>query len=290
MADYWIYYAIAASICIGLYWFAQKIKAEMPHQSDNGFIAYSYVAMSLGGIFGSLIFWHTLQLTDSFTILYALWITSFYIVIVKTRLISLRYLSSSTYFINYRIASSLWLLIVWVTLFSERISFQEWLWIMIWFIVFYLLIEKKYEKESFTDMKKGFLYLFIGSLAVTWVQTLAKSFATSDADIFSLVFFQGIFWVMFVLLLKWKEPVKKIFEVQHTRQALFLILSGIVFWLATIVNNYALIWGDLAIVYKIISYSLFIPIILSIIIYKEQVTPKKLCAFVLTLMSIFLFV
>lgn len=234
--------------------------------------------------------WNSLQIMHLPTILYALGITIFYIIIVKTRLISLRYLSSSTYFINYRIASSLWLVIVWIILFSETISLKECIWILIGFIVFYLVIEKKNSHESAAHLKRGFIYLLLGSVAVTWVQSLAKSFATSDLDIFTLVFFQGIFWVVFVLLLKGKEPVNKIFEIQNKQQGIFLLFSGIVFGVATIVNNYALIWWDLAIVYKIISYSLFIPIILSIIIYKEQVNAKKLLAFALTLVSIFLFI
>ena len=58
---------------------------------------------------------------------------------------------------------------------------------------------------------------------------------------------------------------------------------------AAIVNSYAYYGGNVAIVYKIISYSLFIPIILSIIFYKEKVTPKKMIAFLLTILSIALF-
>lgn len=290
LSEYWLYYAIAASLCIGLYGFAQKMKAEMPEQSDNGFIAYSYIAMSLGGIFWSLIFWDSLQFGDITTILYALWITSFYIVIVKTRLISLRYLSSSSYFINYRIFSSLWLVISGIFLFSETITVKEFLWILLWFFVFYLLLEKKSQNESPSDLKKWFLYLLIWSLAVTGVQTLAKSFATSELDIFTLIFFQGIFGVLFVLLLKNKETLRQIFEIKHKKQAIFLFLSWLVFAIATPLNNYALIGWDLAIVYKIISYSLFIPIIFSIIFYREKVTPKKLLAFALTAVSVFLFI
>ena len=188
MEQYWIYYAIATAICIGLYGFAQKMKAEMPEQSDNWFIAYSYIAMSLGGVIGALIFGQSLQFTNLPTILYALGITSFYIVIVKTRLISLRYLSSSSYFINYRIFSSLWLVISGIFLFSETITTQEFLGILLWFFVFYLLLEKKSKNESVSDLKRWFIYLLIGSLAVTGVQTLAKSFATSDLDIYAGIF------------------------------------------------------------------------------------------------------
>lgn len=290
MQEYWIFFAIATAICIGFYGFAQKIKAEIPYQSDNGFVAYSYITMWIVWILGSLIFGTQLDLTNTDIFLYALWITLCYIVIVKTRLISLRYLSSSSYFINYRIASSLWLMFVGIIFFAETISLGEILWIFLWFVVFYLLIEKKSASESISDMKKWFLYLLIGSIAVTWVQAVAKDFTTSWLDLFTLIFFQWILGTIFMILLRWKEPLSKMFEIQNSHQWLFLLLSWLVFWIATPLNNYALIWWDLAIVYKIISYSLFIPIILSIIFYKEQVTGKKLLAFVLTILSIFLFI
>lgn len=290
MAEYWIYYAIAASLCIGLYWFAQKIKSEIPGQSDNGFIFYSYFLMWISGLAWPIFFEKQLDIFNLDTLLYAFAITFFYIVIVKTRLKSLKYLSSSTYFINYRIASSFWLLIVWVIIFSESISFKELIWICIWFIVFYLLIEKKTGQESINDVKKWFLFLLIGSFAVTGVQAVAKNFALSNLDIFTLVLWQWIFWVMFVLLLKWKEPVFRILEIKNKSHFWFLFISWTIFWTATILNNYALIWWDLAVVYKIISYSLFIPIVLSIIIYKEHVSRKKILAFILTLISIFLFI
>jgi len=246
--------------------------------------------MWISGLAWPIFFEKQLDIFNLDTLLYAFAITFFYIVIVKTRLKSLKYLSSSTYFINYRIASSFWLLIVWVIIFSESISFKELIWICIWFIVFYLLIEKKTGQESINDVKKWFLFLLIGSFAVTGVQAVAKNFALSNLDIFTLVLWQWIFWVMFVLLLKWKEPVFRILEIKNKSHFWFLFISWTIFWTATILNNYALIWWDLAVVYKIISYSLFIPIVLSIIIYKEHVSRKKILAFILTLISIFLFI
>jgi len=290
MLEPWLIYAIATSICIGFYWFAQKMKAEMSEQSDNGFIFYSYLLMWLSGFVWPVFLQRPFDITSIDTIIYAFLITVFYIIIVKTRLQSLRYLSSSTYFINYRIASSLWLLIVGVIFFSESISWKELLWIIIWFFVFYLLIEKKSQSESFHDLQKWFWYLLLWSIAVTWVQAVAKNFALSDLDIFTLVLWQWIFGTLFVLVLKWKETYKNVLQVADYKQWLFLLISGIIFGSATICNNYALIGWDLAIVYKIISYSLFIPIILSIIFYAEQVTWKKLLAFWLTFVSIFLFI
>lgn len=285
----WIAYSLLASLCIGLYGFAQKVKAEIPEQSDNGFIFYSYFAMMLAGIIWWILNGASFFVFHSTTFVYACIITIFYIIIVKSRLISLRFLSSSSYFINYRIFSSTWLILVGIILFWDSLSVKQFLGILLWFYVFYLLIEKKSKNETLSDLKKWFFYLLIWSLAVTWVQTLGKNFAISDFDVFTLIFYQGVLWCLMILLLKWKETFSEVFKIHHARQFLFLVWAGVVFGISTIFNIYALKEWNLALVYKVISYSLFIPIILSIIFYKEKVTLKKLFAFSLTIISIFLF-
>ena len=50
-----------------------------------------------------------------------------------------------------------------------------------------------------------------------------------------------------------------------------------------------LLW-PLSLWYKILSYSLIVPIILSIILYKEKVDKRKIIAFVLTIVSLGLFI
>lgn len=244
----WMIYAIIASICVGLFWFAQKIKAEMPKLSDNGFILYTYITFIFAWGLGVFVFQESLLNQNIEVIQYAGWVMLFYTIVVKTRLMSLRYLSSSTYFINYRISSSLWLLIVGIFLFSENISFQEILWIIIWFVVFYLLIERKSIEESKGDVKKWFLYLLLGSFAIAWLQTLNKGFILLDLSVFSLVFYSGILGVFFVFLFKWGESTAKILKIHSKKQAVFFLLSWTIFSIATITNLLAYESWDLAIV------------------------------------------
>jgi drug/metabolite transporter (DMT)-like permease len=54
---------------------------------------------------------------------------------------------------------------------------------------------------------------------------------------------------------------------------------------------YALfLWADLWIAYKIQSYSIFVPIIFSVIFYEERITRKKLLAIVLATVSLWFFI
>jgi len=253
----WIIYAIITSILVGFYWFAQKMKAEMQNQSDNGFVFYSYFMMWVCWLLSMIYSWWSFSF-HSETFWYAFFITVLYIIIVKSRLRSLKYLSSSTYFINYRIFSSMWLLLTGVLIFSETISTQEVLWIFVGFIVFYLLIEKKSKWESFEDIKKWFVYLLIWTIAITWVQSINKDFVTAELNIFLLTLYQWILWVIFIFLSKWKESLKTMIQIHSQKHFIFLLLSWITFGIAVITNSLAYLWWDLAIVYKIISYSLFI--------------------------------
>ena len=288
--EVWIIYALITSLWVGLYWFAQKIKAENPKQSDTGFIFYTYLIFLVTGLTWVYLTWESWVLYDYTAMTYSFWIMFLYTIVVKTRLLSLRYLSSSTYFINYRIFSSIWLLLLGMFVFSETISFKEILWVLVGFIVFYLLIEKKDNTESKKDLQRGFIFMFIWSICIAGLQSINKDFALSWLNIYFLVLYSGFFGIIFAILLKGKEKIYQIVEIQSWRQGVFLITSWIIFSIATVTNNLAFIWWDLAIVYKIISYSLFIPIILSIIFYKEQVSSKKLIAFALTVLSIFLFI
>lgn len=118
--------AIIASLSIGCYGFAQKIQSEQGSISNTTFIFYSYVAMTLFPLL-IMIFLQSTPHFEKAELLYSLFITCVYIFIIKTRLRSLKYLSSSSYFINYRIISSIWLIFVGVLFFKENISLQEYL-------------------------------------------------------------------------------------------------------------------------------------------------------------------
>lgn len=286
----WLLYSLLTTFLVGLYWFAQKVKAEHPGKSDTGFIFYTNFFFFWVWIFCVVIFWDLKDIYNYQVAVYSFIIMFLYIIIAKTRLISLRYITSSTYFINYRIFSSIWLLLIGISLFQETITLSEIIWVFVGFLVFYLLIEKKSENESKKDIQRWFLYLFIWSVCIAGLQSVSKDFALSGESIYVLAMYSWMFGMFFSLLLKWKEDLREVLYVSSYRYALFLGISWTIFATASITNNLAFIWGDLAIVYKIISYSLFIPIILSIIIYKEQVTPKKLSAFALTILSVFLFI
>jgi drug/metabolite transporter (DMT)-like permease len=288
--EIWMMYALGGSLTIGIYSFLQKIESESKI-NRNSFILYSHVWMIIYPLLYLLSTWGKIEFNMQI-FLYALLINTIYVTVMKFRLKSLEYLDSSSYFINYRIFSSILLLIFWQIFFWEIISIKEYIWIFLGFIIFYLLLEKKYKNESEDNLYKGFIYLGIGVIWVSVMWIIQKQFILLDLDFASYILFS---WITGSLVTLWfkgnKNTLKEVIKVKNNKQILFLLLCWTIFPLWMFFNlNAVYQWWDVAIVYKIVSYSLFIPIILSVIFYNEKITVKKLLAFILTIASIGLFV
>lgn len=285
--EIWMVYSLIAMWFIWFMWFFQKIVAERKSINTQSFIFYSYWVQSIIWIILMFILGKSFILSEE-VFIYGFLTTFLYISIIESRVQSLKYVDTSTYFIIYRVFSSILLLILGQMIFWELITVNEYVWIFLGFIIFYLLLEKKDQKESDFDFKKGIKYIFMGIILISIIQILTKNFVLSWEDIFSLFIVQGISGVCITILKSnKKEQLRKI---KNKKDLSFLIFNGCIVYCAIFFNTLAFEQWDVAIVYKIISYSIFIPIILSIIFYKEKITFKKLLAFVLTIASIGLFV
>ncbi len=289
--ELWVIYSLISCVAVWLFGFFQKIESESKSVNTNGFIIYAHVSMILLPLVMFLT-WFSQITVNLELIFYAIVMNFMYIIILKTRLKSLKFLSSSTYFINYRIFSSILLLLFGQILFWEIISLREYLGIFLWFVIFYFLLEKKTKKESNQDLKKWYLFLSagVGLLSVIWLAQ--KQFTLWDFDIVSYIFYSWFAGIFSTYMMRKKgETLKGILKISRKKDILFLTLTSIIFPIWMYCNLQALMaGGDVAVVYKIISYSLFIPIILSVIFYKEKITLNKIFAFILTIASIWLFV
>jgi len=285
----WMIYAILWAVGAWIYWIFQKIEVESKIVERDTFIFYPH-------LFWWLSVWIIMLLFDIHFIydikiaLFAALVATLYVSVLRLRHHCLMYMSSSSYFINYRIFNSIALLIVGILFFSEVITFNEYVWIFLGFIIFYMLLEKKNTHQSTSDIKKWYLYLLPSVLLFAAIWMIQKNFTLDLNTMWSFVFYNNIAWGLFVLFSSGKK-YKKTLAVKDIKAWLFLVLTGIFFGPPYFFHLYTLaLWWDIAIVYKIISYSLFIPIIFSIIYYKEPVTWKKMIAFVLTILSIALFI
>jgi len=286
----WMIHALIGSLLTWLFWVFQKIETETPELKRETFIFYSYV---LGAFFNLAVFsfldidfvWNTTAVVAGTLV------TCLYVYVLRLRHNCLKYMSSSAYFINYRIFTSIWLLLVGSIIFSEYISLREYMWVFLWFIIFYLLIEKKNTTQTKTDLKKWYAYLGISIVLAITIWVVQKNFSLTLESVWLFLFATSISGVCFSLLTSPNHDYKSTLTIPSLKYFFFLLLVWITFGPGYIFHLYAIFeWWDIAIIYKIISYWLFFPIIFSILYYKEPLTPKKIIAFILTVVSIWLFI
>ncbi len=205
---------------------------------------------------------------------------------LRTRFISLQWISSSLFFINSRLFSSIALLILWIVIFWDNISINEYIWFFMWFVVFWLLFEK--DKVKNLDYRNWLTFLWIWIILLIVVHFGIK-YVTTILDNLFLLFLSFAITGLIISIFSNKNSLD--FKDKNLSNITFInILHAILFFLYIyfLFNTYDL--ADLGIAYKIQSYSIFIPIILSIVVYKEKVTYKKLIAFILTIISLWFFV
>lgn len=285
----WMIHALLGMLVMGIFGILQKIEAESK-MNRSWFIAYSNIGMIIFPVIIGL--YNNIHFEFDMILFWIAFITQgAYIVVLKLRLRCLDYMTSSTYFINYRIMTSILLVLVGQILFLDNILLNEYLGIFLGFIVFILLIEKKDKDESLKNLKRGYIYLCLSIIIASIIWVISRYIAAQDYPIELYALYGWISGTIVTLLSKWKDTLRDVMHIKWWKQAAFLALAWLVFWTWVILHVWALRQGwDLAIVYKILSYSLFFPIIFSILYYKEPLTPRKILAFILTVVSIWLFI
>ena len=281
----WFIYSILTCLSVGLYGFSTKVQAESKYD-DFYFYFFMYFTFLM---FLPYLIYKKVNFFDLEIISFSIVFVLLYFFILKTRFVSLKYLGSSTYFINYRIFSSILLLISGIIFFSEKITINDYFGIFIGFVVFYLLLEKKDKKGSFKDLKKGIVFLFCGIVLISINQSFAKYVSINFYNVFLLMFYEGIFGLLLLFVLKRKKLKKLLKKIPDKKHILILFFGGIIHAISLYYNILAYNEGNLAVVYKIISYSIFITIFLSMIFYKEKINLRKVIAFILTIISIWFF-
>ncbi|MCA9460330.1 MAG: EamA family transporter [Nanoarchaeota archaeon] len=199
---------------------------------------------------------------------------------------ALKYLPTSTYFIGVRLGSSFVLLAFGIIFFKDIISNLEFFGYILGIFAIILLFEK--EKKEKTNFKKGVPILLFGILSLVVGHSITKYFSLNNEITPSILTLAFLFSIIFSFIFGYKNIKKNLIHLKP----IFLInlVQGFLYVFYFIMLFYVYKIGDLGISYKIQSYSPFIPIILSAIIYKEKITKKRALAIVLTILSLWFFV
>ncbi len=279
----WFIDALLVTLSIGIVAFVNKIFAKRKYdQNFSAIILYGIMSLLsilyvlITGVVGiNMVQLLQIILFGAFVYLYS--------IIMMT---ALRYLPTSVYFINVRLISSFILLFIGIIFFGDNISLSRWIGFLVGVVAMTLLFEKGEEIKNI-NYKKGVKILLLGAVVLVFSHSLYKSFAIIPeiSATFLMITFISAFFTALVFGYKKIESNKKYFKE----------VFGISFGLAVLYFYYFVMLfrvyesGSLGISYKIQSYSPFVPIVLSAIIYKEKISFKKKIALVLVAVSLWFF-
>lgn len=279
--DTWFIYALLSGLTAGLYSFFLKVSAEKNHSGSLVTTYSMFVASGLALVFFTL----SLDKINPFWlfVLTASVNGTFYLIATITRVASLKNIHTTIYFPIYKTLGPALMLLIGIFVFSEQLNSSQWIGFLLGISVPLMLISKK-ESIKQINLKKGLTYLFIGTLFGVLSSSTAKVVTLNDFNVFGYIFLSSLIGG-FISLIYYKQTSKQKTEPDDKLKRIG-VLNGVILFLSTYFFIKATT-GNLVIVYAINSYSILVPIILSIFIYKEHFNLKKGVAIILTLLSLF---
>jgi hypothetical protein len=287
MENYWIFYALWGLTLMWLWDFIKKIVIKWWWDKDLFLFVCFFLYVIFTGV-NFLFIW-----TDTFTdieIKWALSIGLFDIVTPIWVMAAFKYLEISFALILIRIISSVWLLFIWMKFMWDDLSMANLIGFFMWIIAIFLLSGFKLWWKSEIS-KKWIIAAVWSSITIIFSHSYFKSIV-ADINIDNFMFLK--FSISFVLLVLYMFFRKKFHNISKEKlikvtPLALLTVSMFMFMFLYLLPNMYLTW-PLSLSYKILSYSLIVPIILSIIFYKDEITKRKIIAFILTLVSLGLFI
>ena len=216
-----------------------------------------------------------------------LWINNFFAPLWV--LIALKYLDIAFALVCIRVVSSFFILFIGIYLLWDNLSLYNIIGFFIWmFAIFLLSWFKIWEKYSLHP--KGMIGLFIALIAILFWNSYFK-YIVSDInvhDFMPIQFTATLSTLLIYMLIRAKFQYMNYKEIKKVLPYAFFTMVVFVTYFLYLIPNIYLLW-PLSLGYKMLSYSLVVPIILSVIFLGEPINRGRIFAFLLTVISIFLF-
>lgn len=287
MENLWIFYSLAGLIVLWLGDFIKKVVLQRKWDKE--------VFLFMCFVFYIIILWWNYLINSNteitaIDIKSALIIGSFDFLAPLWTLTALKYLDVSFSLVTIRLISSILILIIWMNLLWDSLSFYNLLGFLIWFMAIFSLSGFSFSKKISLHWK-WLLAIFLCIIGIVGSHSYFK-YVVADLDINNFMIIK--FSITFSILIFYMFIRKKFKNFSYKQLKIvmpYALVSGIIFsaMFLFIYPKIYLLW-PLSLWYKILSYSLIVPIILSMIIYKDKITKRKAIAFALTMISLALFI
>ncbi|GAX61276.1 permease of the drug/metabolite transporter DMT superfamily [Candidatus Scalindua japonica] len=288
--DLWFIYAISSAVFSGLHTFIQKIAVERGHSTllvnmwstvVSSVLAFtvSWIFFSFDGLWKIGLF---LGFINGLT----------HIIGSIFRMDALKYIDTAIMFPLYKTAGPIFTLVIGIIIFAEKFTVAEWVGITLGITVPLLLLHKS-EKLRQKYLWKGVVFLLIASFFTAVAAGISKYGTGIFETVFLFVAVSHTFgsisgWGIYELQKSNTHRNGKLFKYRHIDKDMLSIsfLAGITQFAGFSAMMLAFVGGSLGIVYAIQSLYILIPIILSIIIYKEHWNMRKIIAIILSIVAL----
>ena len=205
-------------------------------------------------------------------------------------LISLKYLDTAFSLVSIRVLSSFFVLFIGTQIIWDQLSIIDYIWFFLWVSAVFLLswfeFGKKYDLH-----RKWIVWTIIAMAGIIFWHSYFKHIVPNINvhDFMPIQFTTTFFGILFYIVIRWKlKDINKKEVVLSLPYAWMTVVVFALYFLYFLPNIY--LNGTLSLGYKMLSYSLIVPIALSIIFLWDSLTKKRIIAFILTIISIFLFI
>jgi drug/metabolite transporter (DMT)-like permease len=287
--EVWLIYAIISIFSAGLFSFGTKIATERNYNASlMSVYLYTFGAVIAGVVY---LFSPNKELIENMLVVtgWASLASVLFLLAIITRVKGMKYVDAVIFFPIHKTIGPVLVTISSLFYFSESLTAKEMIGILIGICVPILLITKT-ESKIQKNLKSGFVFIVTTSILTALVSSISKLISANgfSIDFYIFIFlFSGIFSSLFSYKFIQKNDAE---EEYSTKGILFFsTILALFFFMA----NYAFVKAlerGLAIVFTINSFSILVPVILSVLFYKDHFSIKKAFIVVLSIISIILFI
>lgn len=267
-------------------WFASffhKLSAEKWYSSYL-FTCYTFFVAAFFSFF--IFLFSTDELNNLLAVIVIgiiMWIS--YTLTVISRIESLKNISTTLYFPSYKIWSTLLAFFIWILFFTDIIKTNEIIWVIFGLFVPLVLINKT-EHLNHKNLKKWIIMILISIFFAVITVSMSKTINFFELNIYFYTFIWNLTGGIISLMQYKVKDKKKNYSKKYIKRISLVNWILLATWSIFFVKS--LVW-NLWVAYTINSFSILIPIILSIIIYKDHLDLRKSIAIILTIISMLFF-
>ncbi|MFK7780704.1 MAG: SMR family transporter [Candidatus Gracilibacteria bacterium] len=285
--EIWLIYAILSIFAAGLHNFTMKVAAEKNY--DVALISiFSYgisiLLLSIYFIFNEIVIEKGILLM---LLIFSFINGFFFLLSMFTRIESMKSIDTVVFFPLYKTFGPIIVTCISIIYFGESLTFKEILGITVGITVPLLLLTKT-ENKIQKNLFRGIILLIITAILTAISSAVSKEVMLREYNIYGFMLFSSFFGLFFSqIFYKHQKRNKKIYNSDGIIK--FSIITGLLHIISFYLFTSALV-GNLAVVFTINSFSILIPIILSIFYYKEHFSLKKGLVILLSIASVLLFI